>query len=72
MKDNLPARTAQESISPRKSSKSINLEVFTDLIVARLNENGYELRDIFREIKELGYAGGKTQGYKEIARPKIP
>jgi hypothetical protein len=43
----------QESLSPRKSSKSTNIEVFTDLIVARLNENGYKLIDIFREIKEL-------------------
>ncbi len=56
----------QESLSPRKSSKSTNIEVFTDLIVARLNENGYKLIDIFREIKELGYTGGRTQGYYNI------
>jgi hypothetical protein len=56
----------QESLSPRKSSRSTNIEVFTNLIVARLNENGYKLIDIFREIKELGYNGGKTQGYYNI------
>ena len=56
----------QESLSPRKSSKSTNIEVFTDLIVARLNENGYNLTDIFREIKELGYTGGRTQGCYHI------
>jgi transposase len=56
----------QESLSPRKSSKSTNIEVFTNLIVARLNEKGYRLIDIFREIKELGYNGGKTQGYYNI------
>ena len=56
----------QESLSPRKNSKSTNIEVFTDLIVARLNENGYKLIDIFREIKELGYTGGRTQGCYHI------
>jgi transposase len=56
----------RESLSPRKSSKSTNIEVFTNLIVARLNEKGYRLIDIFREIKKLGYNGGKTQGYYNI------
>ena len=56
----------QESLSPRKSSKSTNIEVFTNLIVSRLNEKGYRLIDIFREIKELGYNGGKMQGYYNI------
>jgi transposase len=56
----------QESLSPRKSSKSTNIEVFTDLIVARLNENGHKLMDISREIKELGYTGGRTQGCYHI------
>ena len=56
----------QESLSPRKSSKSTNIEVFTNLIIARLNENGYKIIDIYREIKELGYNGGKTQGYTNI------
>ena len=80
---------SQESLSPIKSSRSTNIEVFTDLIVDRLGENGHKLMDIFREIKKLGYTSGKTQGcyhikrikeyheietqgYKEIARPKIP
>jgi len=56
----------QESLSPRKSSKSTNIEVFTDHIVALLNENGHKLIDIFREIKELGYTGGRTQGCNDI------
>ena len=56
----------QESLSPRKSSKSTNIEVFTDLIVARLNESGHKIIDIYREIKELGYTGGQTQGYTNI------
>jgi len=60
----------QESLSPRKYSNSTNIEVFTDLIVARLNENGYKLIGIFREIKELGYTGGRTQGCYHIKRIK--
>jgi len=56
----------QESLSPRKSSTSTNIEVFTDFIIARLNENGHKLMDIFREIKELGYTGGRTQACYHI------
>ena len=56
----------QELLSPGKSSKSTNIEVFTNLIVARLNDNGYKIMDIFREIKELGYIGGRTQGCYHI------
>jgi transposase len=56
----------QESLSPKKSSRSTNIEVFTDLIVARLGENGHKLMDIFREIKKLGYTGGRTQGCYHI------
>lgn len=61
---------SQEILSPIKSSKSTNIEVFTDLIIARLNENGYKLIDIYREIKELGYNGARTQGYVNIKRIK--
>lgn len=61
---------SQESLSPIKSSRSTNIEVFTDLIVDRLGENGHKLMDIFREIKKLGYTGGKTQGCYHIKRIK--
>jgi len=61
---------SQESLSPIKSSKSTNIEVFTDFIIARLGENGHKLMDIFREIKKLGYTGGRTQGYYHIKRIK--
>jgi hypothetical protein len=60
----------QVSLSPIKSSRSTNIEVFTDLIVARLGENGHKLMDIFREIKKLGYTGGRTQGCYHIKRIK--
>lgn len=61
---------SQESLSPIKSSRSTNIEVFTDLIVARLGENGHKLMGIFREIKKLGYTGGRTQGCYHIKRIK--
>lgn len=56
----------QESLSARKSYKSTNIEVFSHLIAARLSEKGHRLTDIFREIKRLGFNGGKTQGYINI------
>ncbi len=61
---------SQESLSPIKSSRSTNIEVFTDLIIARLGENGHKLMDIFREIKKLGYTGRRTQGCYHIKRIK--
>jgi transposase len=61
---------SQESLSPIKSSRSTNIEVFTNLIIARLGESGHKLMDIFREIKKLGYTGGKTQGCYHIKRIK--
>lgn len=61
---------SQESLSPIKSSRSTNIEVFTDLIIARLGESGHKLMDIFREIKKLGYTGGRTQGCYHIKRIK--
>lgn len=60
----------QESLSARKSYKSTNIEVFSPLIAARLNEQGHRLTDIFREIKILGFNGGKTQGYIYIKHIK--
>jgi hypothetical protein len=60
----------QESLSPIKSSRSTNIEVFTDLIIARLSETGHKLMDIFKEIKMLGYTGGRTQGCYHIKRIK--
>jgi len=61
---------SQESLSPIKSSRSTNIEIFTDLIVTRLGENGHKLIDIFKEIKKLGYTGGRTQGCYHIKRIK--
>lgn len=61
---------SQESLSPIKSSRSTNIEVFTDLIITRLGENGHKLMDIFKEIKMLGYTGGRTQGCYHIKRIK--
>jgi orotate phosphoribosyltransferase-like protein len=34
----------QESLSPRKSSKSTNIEVFTDLIIALVNISEYTVQ----------------------------
>lgn len=56
----------QESLSPRKSSKSTNIELFTNHIVARLNNKGYKISDIINEIKELGFNGQESQAYNNI------
>jgi hypothetical protein len=61
---------SQETLSPRKNSRSTNIEVFTNFIVARLGEHGYKVMDIFKEIQMLGYNGGKTQGCYYIKRIK--
>lgn len=55
-----------ESLPPRISSKSTNIELFAQHIVARLNDEGYMMKDIIDEIYELGYNGSRTQAYHNI------
>lgn len=55
-----------ESLPPRISSKSTNIELFSQHIVARLNDQGYMMKDIIDEIYELGYKGSRTQAYHNI------
>ncbi len=55
-----------ESLPPRISSKSTNIELFAQHIVARLNDEGYMMKDIIGEIYELGYNGSRTQAYHNI------
>ena len=56
----------QKTLSPKTSSKSTNIEIFTKYIVGRLNTNGYKIKDIIEEIIVLGYNGGRTQAYCNI------
>lgn len=55
-----------ESLLPRIGSKSTNIELFFQHIVARLNDQGYIMKDIIEEIYELGYNGSRTQAYHNI------
>ncbi|MCT4646356.1 MAG: ISL3 family transposase [Carboxylicivirga sp.] len=55
-----------DSLPPRIHHKSTNIDLFTNHILARLNDKGYLIKDIINEIKELGYNGGQTQAYQNI------
>ncbi|MEE9362256.1 MAG: ISL3 family transposase [Cellulophaga sp.] len=55
-----------ESLPPRIGSKSTNIELFAQHIVARLNDQGYMMKAIIDEIYELGYNGSRTQAYHNI------
>lgn len=55
-----------EALPPRISYKSTNIELFTQHIVARLNDKGYMMKDIIDEIYKLGYNGSRTQAYHNI------
>lgn len=55
-----------ESLPSRISSKSTNIELLAQHIVARLNDKGYMMKDIIDEIYELGYNGCRTQAYHNI------
>lgn len=57
---------AQESLAHRVHPKSTNIELFTNLIVSRLNTKGYKVKDIIEEIRELGFNGSKSQAYYNI------
>ena len=56
----------QETLAPRISSKSTNINAFTQHILVRLNTEGYKIKDIIEEILVLGYVGGRTQAYHNI------
>jgi transposase len=56
----------QESLSPRSHPKSTNIELFTNHIISRLNVRGYKLKDIFEEIRQLGFNGSRSQAYYNI------
>jgi len=57
---------AQESLAPKAHPKSTNIELFTSHIVSRLNTNGYKVKEIIEEIRELGFNGSQTQAYHNI------
>ena len=56
----------QESLTPLSGSNSTNIELFTSHIVARLNTDGYKVKDIIEEIRELGFIGSQSQAYHNI------
>lgn len=56
----------QESLSPKSHSKSTNIELFTSHIVDRLNTRGFMIKDIIKEIRELGFNGSQSQAYYNI------
>jgi len=55
-----------ESLPPRSNSRSTNIGLFSQHIVARLNVQGYMVKDIMDEIYKLGYNGSRTQAYHNI------
>jgi len=60
----------QESLSPRTSSKSTNIDLYSNHIMLRLSTEGYKVKDILEEIISLGFNGGRTQAYFHINRIK--
>lgn len=61
----------QETLSPRIHPRSINIALFSDYILSRLNMEGYKKKDIFDEILGLGYNGGHTQAFVYINKLKL-
>ena len=55
-----------ESLTPIKSSRSTNIDLFTSHIVARLNTKGYQIKEIINEITELGFNGKMARAYINI------
>lgn len=58
----------QDTLSPRISSRSTNIDSYTNLIQLRLSTEGYKVKEILEEIISLGFDGGKTQAYLHINR----
>jgi len=60
----------QDTLSPRISSRSTNIDSYTKLIQLRISTEGYKVKDILKEIISLGFDGGRTQAYSHINRIK--
>ncbi len=60
----------QDTLSPRNSSRSTNIDSYSKLIQLRLSTEGYKVKDILEEIISQGFDGGRTQAYYHINRIK--
>lgn len=56
----------QEILAPRSRTKSTNFDFFTNHIMSRLQTDGYRLKDIYEEIKEMGFNGKRSQAFNNI------
>jgi transposase len=56
----------QDKLSPRSHSKSTNFDLFTSHIVSRLRTEGYKLKDIYEEIRLMGFNGSRSQAFHNI------
>lgn len=61
---------SQKNLSPRKNSRSSNIEVFVNLIINRLNTKEYNIKNIIDEITKLGFTGSQSQAYNNINKIK--
>lgn len=56
----------QEKLAPRSHPKSTNFDLFTSHIVSRLKTDGYKLKDIYEEIRQMGFNGSRSQACHNI------
>jgi len=56
----------QETLAPKTRPKSTNFDHFTGHVLSRLNTDGYILKDIYEEIREMGFNGEISQAYHNI------
>jgi transposase len=57
---------SQKELAPRAHPKSTNFDLFTSHIISRLKTDGYKLKDIYEEIKEMGFNGSRSQACYNI------
>jgi len=50
----------QETLAPRSRTKSTNFDLFTSHIISRLQTDGYKLKDIYEEIRKMGFNGSRS------------
>jgi transposase len=56
----------QETLSPRTRPKTTNFDLFTGHVLSRLKTDGYILKDIYDEIREMGFNGEISQARHNI------
>jgi len=54
----------QDILVPRSYTKRINIEMFSNYIISKIQTDGYTGMEIINDVRKMGYTGGNSQAYQ--------